>query len=300
MTIAFLFTTYNRKEKTYLCIQSIKAALRYAANKGIVIEDEWYVTDARSMDGTVAMLLQEIEESKLHLCVENNDTYYSQGMRKSMEKLSLTSGKTVSGVNYVMIMNDDVLFYEDFLYRMLTVAADRPAGRVLVGATDSDGTQTYGGIRYSVPVGVKNHMAVRSIHYSMVKISDINHGDEKSGMCDTFNANCVLIPIEVFNKVGLMDERYVHGLGDFDYGMCIRKCGYEIESADFYVGCCEQNSKKGTWMDTSLSRYNRIKKLTSVKGAPTGPWFYYLNKHFGLMTAIAHSVSPYIRIIAGK
>lgn len=36
--------------------------------------------------------------------------------------------------------------------------------------------------------------------------------------CDTFNGNCVLIPRYVFLKVGNLDWKFRHAIGDLDYG----------------------------------------------------------------------------------
>ena len=320
MRIAFLFTCYNRIEKTRKCIESVQSAIKYVDSKiksEAFIEDYWYITDAGSSDGTVDMIRSQIDTSRLHIRVENSDTYYSQGMRKAMEMLKsdLNGAKEDSSdedklqqadkIDYVFIINDDVVFYEDFLYRLLEQtkdskeAAERQEKKetssmnaVIVGATDNGIKQTYGGVRYKRPV--EKSILPRSIHYDMVKIDDINRE------CDTFNANCVMVPGDVFSDNEVIDEHFAHGLGDFDYGFSLKINGNRIYSSDFYVGSCDNNTKAGTWMDTSLSRVERIKKLNSVKGAPTKQWFYYLNKNFGLLTAFVHSVSPYFRIIMKK
>lgn len=320
MKIAFLFTCYNRIEKTRKCIESVQRAIKYVDSKiksEAFIEDYWYITDAGSRDGTVDMIRSQIDTSRLHIRVENSDTYYSQGMRKAMEMLKsdLNGAKEDSSdedklqqadkIDYVFIINDDVAFYEDFLYRLLEqmkhcigVAARKEkkesisTNMVIVGATDNDTKQTYGGVRYSR--AVKKSIFPRSIYYDMVKIDDANKE------CDTFNANCVMVPGEVFNDNEIIDEHFIHGLGDFDYGLSLKKNGNKIYSSDFYVGFCDNNAKSGTWMDRNLSIVERIKKLNSVKGAPTKQWYYYLNKHFGLVTAIVYCVSPYFRIIMKK
>ena len=66
------------------------------------------------------------------------------------------------------------------------------------------------------------------------------------------------------------------------------------------MGLCNNNDNKGTWTDVNLSRIERIKKKESVKGAPTKQWFYFLEKNFGIFSAIKGTVTPFIRIIIGK
>ena len=113
------------------------------------------------------------------------------------------------------------------------------------------------------------------------------------------NANCVLIPYDLFRKTGSMDKHYHHSLGDFDYGFALRQAGGKLYVSRDYVGECCDNPQTGTWHNRSLSIRQRIRKKESVKGDPAGPWFYYLKKHFGLFTAVKSSVTPYIRIFLG-
>lgn len=338
--IAVLFTCFNRIEKTRACIDFVERAAKSA---DCVID--WFITDGGSSDGTVSALSKHncndnnstassitpvndtLAKSNIHFQVADG-VFYSQGMRKCMEMLDTNesaytnslskdnihtdsnSDKSDSPYDYVLLVNDDVEFSEDFLVKMLDYSEKSGLNKVVVGATctcpttnpdancdtcsksmsDSGITgkqiQSYGGVRYNNKPG-----STLSIKYSMVSIDDT----DKS--CDTFNANCVLIPWDIYSSSPRIDEYFVHGLGDFDYGLCLN--GEKI-SSDFYVGICNNNSKSGTWMDSSLSRSDRFKKLNSVKGAPTRQWFYYLRKHFGIAPALIHSMSPYIRILLGK
>lgn len=280
MKIAVLFTCFNRIEKTRACIESIECAAQNAD-----CELNWFITDGGSADGTI----EELSGLPRINLVVSKGAYYSQGMLSCMNLLDKNSPLQY---DYVMLVNDDVDFYEDFLKKILSYSCEYGHNKTIVGATcsnnapskiDNESSQTYGGIRYA-----KSALSVR---YSMVSI------DDADSSCDTFNANCVLIPIDLYIKSPRMDAHFVHGLGDFDYGMCLH--GDKI-TTNFYVGKCENNSKSGTWMDTSLSASKRIKKLNEVKGSPTKQWFYYLRKHFGLCSATLHSISPYVRILLHK
>lgn len=272
--IAVLFTCYNRIEKTRRCINSLRAAAQ-SAN----CEIHMFITDGGSSDGTLEVFS---DEKDVQFCI-NEGAFYSQGMLSCMKLLDNRHSETY---DYIMLVNDDVNFYEDFLVKMLEFSSKYDNKAVIAGATcdsTTEKTQTYGGIRY-----VKSNLSVK---YETVLIND----SDKS--CDTFNANCVLIPGNIYNESPRFDKHFIHGLGDFDYGMCLKG---KIVTSDFFVGTCDNNSKSGTWMDTSLSVLERIKKLNSVKGSPTKQWFYYLRKHFGVCAAVLHSISPYIRILIGK
>ena len=179
-----------------------------------------------------------------------------------------------------LLANDDVRFDSACVSHMI---ADMDAS-VLVGATkDDDGRFSYGGIRY-----------VKGIKYIPVKPED----DDRT--CDTFNANCVLVPGDIFRVSPNMDEAYNHSLGDFDYGLQIKRLGYRAEVYRMYAGVCNKNDVRGTWNDTTLPRKLRLAKKEGIKGLPRKEWYHFLRKNFGAATAFTRSLTPYIRILLGR
>ena len=101
--------------------------------------------------------------------------------------------------DFLLIVNDDVDFFNHSIERLIEQSQKRNYS-VIVGATcDEQELQTYGAVRYQGGFSVK---------YRMVLC-----GEEME--CDTFNANCVLIPYNLFKKTGAMDNYYIHSLGDF-------------------------------------------------------------------------------------
>ncbi len=206
--------------------------------------------------------------------------YYSGGMRAAMERAIAVD---CANYDYVLLMNDDVEFFQESIEKLIE-QSKRQGDAVIIGSTqDKDGNLTYGGIKYE-----------KGIRYRTLST------EEYEVEADTFNANCVLIPKNVFIATDIMDKRYVHSLGDFDYGLSIKRGGRSMFVSEGYVGICERNSIKGTWQDKTLSRKERLKKKKSPKGAPTRQWFYFLRKNFGFFTAIKGAISPYVRILLGK
>lgn len=180
---------------------------------------------------------------------------------------------------YYMLMNDDTKFVPGIFDEMLPLFA---SDKVMVGAMcGDDGRMSYGGIKY-----------VKGIKYK-------KYGPEAQDICfDTFNANCAIIPHDIFMKVSI-DPFYQHSIGDFDYGLAISRMGYEIRIFPKFIGQCNDGSLKGTWQDESLPRIQRMKLKESRKGLPFRDWFHFLHKYFGLGTAIVRSITPYVRIILG-
>lgn len=263
-----IFTCFNRKEKTEKCLKSL-----IDGNKNI--EFTFLAVDDGSTDGT-GKVLQEMPN--VDVLTGDGGLFYSGGMRRGIRKAK----ERYRDYDYCLLFNDDVEFYPQVLDRMAAECGDE----ILVGATcDTAGKLSYGGVRKVSGFRPKFEIVM---------------SEEKPVSCDTFNANCVLIPYDIFLKLPNIDEAYTHSLGDFDYGLTAGQLGYAIYPTNFFVGCCNDNPMGKTWRDTSLSRKERWKRKESPKGLPTGEWFHFVKKHFGLISACYSSMTPMLRILLGK
>lgn len=263
-----LMTCFNRKEKTV-------RALKNLTQGNPEIDFSFIVADDASTDGTADAL--KVFES-VEVLSGNGSLFYSGGMR-----LAIAEAKKLTDYDYCLLFNDDV----DFADHAIEKLCAKDSSFIWVGPTsDEEGGLSYGGV---------------------VKISkwrpktEIVMADSPNGkVCDTFNANCVLIPWEIFRNLDNIDEIYTHSMGDFDYGFSAARKGYIIKVADKYVGVCPDNPVQASWRNTQLSLKERIRRKESPKGLPTKEWFYYLKKNYNLVTAIIYSVIPYLRIILKK
>lgn len=276
-SVTVIFTCFNRREKTECCMRSLSEG-----NPNL--EFCYVVLDDNSSDGTPEMF-EQMKNGGWQIEVLHGDgnSYWAGGMRKA-----IAYAKQHTDTDYYLMVNDDVNFYPEAIEKLVSDAktAKEEMGKavVLVGPMcDEHGRFSYGGIRYQ-----------QGIHYTEIKPDDTDRS------CDSFNMNCVLLEKETFLAVPNFDEHYIHSLADFDYGLSIRRMGIAMRVAGYYVGICPDNDPAGGWSDRSLSRMERFKKKESVKGAPVGPWFYFLKKNFGLGRALFHTVTPYIRILLGR
>lgn len=271
--ILVICTCFNRKAKTKKCIETISSG-----NSNL--DFTFVVVDDGSTDGTVDMLKKMKGQHDIHLIQGMGNLFYSGGMHLGMEYALCKMPHTY---DYLLMINDDVEFIAESIQQMVLQSLDQ-GGAVIVGAMrNEEGIQTYGAVKY-----------VSGYKYKRLTIKDWLQP------ADTFNANCVLIPYHIFEKIGSIDSFYRHSLGDFDYGLSISRHHYKIFSSKVFVGICNNNDKGNTWMDTSLNRRERIVKKENVKGAPIKQWFYFLNKNFGLFVALRGTISPYIRILLQK
>lgn len=270
--VAVLLTTFNRAAETVKCIKSI-----YENNTDI--DFRFVVTDDASTDDTVAMI--KSLPIKLKVLSGDGKLFWNGGMRRSMAYALNNAQK----FDYVLLINDDVVFYENAINKIIE-RLDLSGADVIVGATsDDDNNMSYGGVIKKSKLFAK---------FDLLKPS------EAYEQCDTFNCNCVLMSNEVFKEVGNLDEKYTHSMGDYDYGMHIRKLGKSIISSSEFVGHCNDNDDSGTWRDISLPRRKRLQLKEGPKGLPFSDWFHFVNKNYGFLSAIYHSTTPYIRILLKK
>ena len=264
-----LMTCYNRKEKTV-------RALNNLIQGNPEIDFTFIVADDGSTDGTFEALKEMPEVIILR---GNGSLFYSGGMR-----LAISEAKKVKTVyDDCLLFNDDV----DFVPSAIEELCKKDNSCIWIGPTsDERGALSYGGV---------------------VKLSkwrpktEIVMGTSKEGrVCDTFNANCVLIPWKIFEKLDNIDTAYTHSMGDFDYGFSAKRKGFEIRVSDTFVGACPDNPVSVSWRNTELSMKERLKRKESPKGLPGKEWFHYLNKNYNFLTAVVYSVIPYLRILLKK
>ncbi len=265
MRILAIFTCHNRRELTKRSIETL------SRNENVVFD--YVAVDDGSTDGTAEML--QALPQKIDVVKGDGDLFWNRGMHKGMEYAK----KTYPDYEYYLLMNDDTRFFAGIFDRMLP---NLKKDAVMVGAVCSDqGELSYGAVKY-----------IKGIRYKI-------YGPKAQEMCfDTFNANCAVIPNEIFLQVGI-DPYYQHSIGDFDYGLQISKKGYAIRVYSEYVGECNDNTLENTWQDETLPRLERIRRKENPKGLPFRDWFHFLKKNFGLGTAIVRSITPYLRILLG-
>ena len=272
MKVITLMTTYNRKQYTQRCLENL-------VNENETIDFTFVVVDDNSVDGTKAMLDELKNYINIEIIEGSGNLFYSRGMSLGMD--SIISKKHF--YDYILLVNDDVSFFENCIEKLI-VQSKEQNNSIVVGATcNSAGELSYSAVKYT------SNIKYRKLFCSEWRMK-----------ADTFNANCVLIPYNSFLEIGSIDKKYIHSLGDFDYGLSFSKRGYDIFVSKEYVGVCERNTIEGTWQDKNLSIKERLLKKEEPKGSPYRQWFYFLKKNFGPLRAIVSSITPYIRIILKK
>jgi GT2 family glycosyltransferase len=251
--IAAIFTCFNRIDKSINCIKNLKRQSHPI---------DIYVCDDGSTDFTSETI--ETEFPEVHLIKSEGGLFWSKGMFQGMKAALLKD------YDYYLLVNDDVDFYDNMLEVMLDSYKLAGQSCGIVGSTKSNDftSLTYGG-------------SILSQKWSINKKKLLEpNGDIQE--CDFANWNCFLIDRYTIKTIGLVDDKYEHGVGDFDYSCRMRKKGIPLYVATDFIGTCDRNSSINTYSDNQLTRRKRISHLLSQKGLPLKSYFRFYWKNYKL------------------
>lgn len=250
MNIAVIFCCYNRKAMTRRCLTQLYAQIAEFQEDTFQI----YVCDDNSNDGTVEMIEKEFPQ--VCLLKSGGNLFWCKSMYVAMHRAQENRYDL-----YIMI-NDDVDFNDHALRIMLDSYREAGKGSGIVGTVKavSEEVCTYGG---------------RGAEGNLIE------PDGKIKECQWANWNCFLVDGMVIEKIGMIDGKYQHAWGDFDYSFRMKRVGLKIYVAVDYVGRCDINGSAGSYKDSKLDRRTRLKKLFSPKGMPFYSYMRYHMRIFG-------------------
>jgi len=247
--IAVLLTCFNRKDKTLRCLEAFNTALKtFQEQQSLKVQV--YLTDDGSTDGTAHAVLKKYPTTTI--IQGTGDLFWANGMRSSWS--------TALKGNYdgYLLLNDDTTVYKDVLFELFkthsySVDTYKMAG-IYVGATENQKTKE---LTYSGAV-VTNFLTA--------SIKVIVPDGTTYQRCDFGNANIMLVPSEVVEKIGILSAGYSHGKADYDYTMMARKAKIPALIGPKIGGHCEYDHDHYyvDWENKSLSE--RWKVLYSPIG----------------------------------
>jgi GT2 family glycosyltransferase len=262
--IAALLTCFNRREKTLRCLRDLQAQ-SLPPQHAIEI----FLVDDGSRDGTGEGVREAFPQA--HVIQGTGSLFWSRGMH-----LAWTQASKVDP-DYYLLLNDDTFLFPGALIELLQATGGPENNIICVGSIVDPvtGEKVYGA------------------QHTQVRPSFDTNGARQH--CDTFNANCVLVPRQVYNLVGTLDPCYSHGLSDPDYGYRAFQKGTDIRESRKPLGQCAPNPITGTWQDDTLPVLKRLQLSQLRTGLPWRDWLTYTRRHLGWKWP-AYFVSPYLKI----
>lgn len=263
--IAVLLTVFNRKDKTLKCLGNLYEQLPIDGYKLDV-----YLTNDGCTDGTPETIKKEYP--KVKIINGDGSLYWNRGMYIAWQEAAKED------YDFYLWLNDDTLLFNDALSILLHNSTLKRHESIIVSAIKAKENDviTYGGYNEKGLVSPNGHLQ----------------------LCKTFNGNCVLIPRLVFLKLGNLDWKFRHAIGDLDYGHRATKLGIKIYTTEKFLGVCDKNAQLPIWARKEVPLKKRLKNLYSPLGyAEPIPFFHYELKNFGIITAIKHFVSIHIRVL---
>lgn len=267
--VGVIMTAHNRRNVTQACLVSI--AGQDQVDPCVVLTDDGSTDGTRDMARSFAFVT---------VISGSGSDYWAGGMRRAWERIDLDS------VDYLALVNDDVVLDSDALPRLVQCAVINPDA--LWGGSVRDpqtGVVTYGGNR-------------RTSSYRYLKLERAEPADVPVE-CDTLNGNVLLMSTKTARVLGGIDGRYVHGMADYDLSWRGKSLGIPSMLAPGTYGTCRPNDIHGTWRDVRLGRRERWKKLRGPKGLPPRLWFHVCRTYGGPLWVVDFA-APYIRVAVGR
>ena len=246
--IAVLITCYNRVEQTLLCLTDF-----YNAVEKLEIDFIIFLVDDNSPDLTGAIVRDKFPE--IIVIQGTGHLYWNQGMR-----LAWMHAAKHSKFDYFLWLNDDTRLFKDGL-------------KVLFN--DLNAINHHG-----IIAGICVDPYTNKITYGGRSFSDMLKPNGSPQSCRYINGNVVLIPDCVFKVVGINSPDFLHSYGDYDYGLEVKKKGFDCCVSSKIVAYCEKN-KKLKWNSSELSFTERVKRLSqsSKTGFNLTEHILFVRKH---------------------
>jgi GT2 family glycosyltransferase len=254
MNIAVLLATFNRREKTLSCLESL---YEQALPEGTTFSV--FLTDDNSSDGTRDALRKKYPQVKVFK--GSGSLFWAGGMRNSWGEALKTDP------DYYLLLNDDTLLEKDAIKKLLKyydIYGTEPNAIAIGSTIDHDDKISYGGRLLYNQNKVQNYTAYSETEYVE---------------CDLANANIMLVPRDVVRQIGILSDRYTHSIADFDYTLKAKKAGFKVVVIPGILGSCIDDHGNN-WKSGKTTLKERIRYLKSPKGLAYGEYMTFIKHHF--------------------
>lgn len=278
---ALVIPVHNRREITLQGLRSLARMNRAGLNIRI------FVVDDGSSDGTGDAIKAEFPD--VHLIEGDGSLHYAGGTNRGIQ------AALDWGADYIVTMNDDSVFHEDFLLHLLETARRIP--KTIVGAL----LLLWNEPHRVFQVGLR----WRTVSGGWVIPEDLTAFTVPQEAFDVecIVGNCVLFPSAAFLENGLLDEgRFPFGWGDAQLLARMRKSGWRLMVEPRSLVWCEPNTYPAPLHTLSLMEVGRVlifdeRHPLNLKRQFTALWYSAPSKHKAILAFTAYSVRLVLKAI---
>lgn len=267
--IALLLTCYNRKDTTLRCLESL---YQNQIPKNFLIKV--FLVDDGCTDGTADAVKTQFPQ--VNIIMGNGNLFWNRGMHLAWE-----TARQAYDFDFYLWVNDDVVLFDYAIIDLLNINSRNPDAIVSgLMHSEKNGKTTYSGYN---------------------RKSELLNPNGREQLCLLFHGNLVLVPRIVFGKLGNLEPKFKHAIGDFDYAMRAEKLGIKKYLNSRYSGYCEKHEELPKWCLPQTSFSERIKSLYSpTGGCPPFDFFFYELRHHNVLVAVKHFLSIHLRLIVPR
>ena len=214
---------HNRKALTLLCLQSLLRINSNGLDVGIVIVDDG------STDGTSDAIREQFPD--VDIVNGDGELWFTEGTNVGVRRALERDPK------YILLMNDDQVFDDDFLVTLVETAERNP--RSVVGSLLLLWDMPHKVFQIA-PVWSTWHGGWR--HWQSQTVWTV---PEKPWKVDLIVGNCLLVPAEAMRECGLMNSKRYPNFGDAEYTPRLRKAGWKLIIDPRSRVFCQPNTSPG-------------------------------------------------------
>ena len=219
--IAAVIPVHNRRETTLQCLRSLSRIDRTGLDLRV------FVVDDGSRDGTSDAIRRQFPD--VRIIEGSGDLHYAGGTNAGIA--AARQGKP----DFYLLMNDDAVFHEQFLRRLVETASRNR--RSVVGALLLLWDEPHR--VFQVGQVWRTWSGGWQIPQDLTAFSV----PEQAFDVECLVGNCVLVPAAAIEECGVMDDKtFPHGWGDAQYIMRLRKSGWRLLLEPRSYVWCEPNT----------------------------------------------------------
>lgn len=235
--VELVIPVYNRRETTLQALRSLK---RIDAEN---LEVHIIIVDDGSTDGTSEAI--ERQHPEVQIVKGDGTLHYAAGTNRGI------TAALARNPDYIVTMNDDAIFHEKFLQRLVAAAESNP--RSIVGALLLLWDEPHKVFQ------VDFKWETRAGGWLQPEQATAFDFSEKAFDVEGMAGNCILFPAEAILECGLMDEKkFPHGWGDMQYVVRMKKMGWRLLIEPKSYVWCEPNTNPKPLHTLSMSEIFKV------------------------------------------